>query len=61
MSMNLMTDDPDSLHKKKRHMKWDAKSKKYVVHEVGSDGRANKLRNESGAKINFKKKQPDMY
>ena len=24
MSMNLMTDDPDSIHKKKKHMKWDA-------------------------------------
>ena len=39
MSMNLLPDDAESLLKTKKHMKWDAKRKKYVETVVGRDGK----------------------
>lgn len=61
LNLNLLPDDAESLIKKKRHLKWDAKRKKYVEMTVDRDGKSHRIRNESGAMINDKKKDPEIY
>ena len=62
LNLNLIPDDENSLLKKKTQMKWDHKKKKYVQVKVGKDGNVQKLKNESGKLINYKKdKDPELY
>ena len=48
LNLNLLPDDAESLLKQKRHLKWDAKKKKYVEMTVDWDGHSHWIRNESG-------------
>lgn len=62
LNLNLIPDDENSLMKKKTQMKWDHKKKRYVQVQVGKDGKAQKLKNEAGKFINYKKdKDPELY
>jgi len=61
MAMNLDPDDMDGPNKGKRHLKWDQNKKRYVEHQEGRDGKAVRVRNESGKAVNDKKKAPEIY
>ena len=56
-----MPDDPESLLKQDRALKWDAKRKRYVEKIIGSDGKAYMPKNEAGKSIDAKKKDPELY
>eukprot|EP00743_Colponemidia_sp_Colp-15_P009448 GILK01010329.1.p1 GENE.GILK01010329.1~~GILK01010329.1.p1 ORF type:complete len:908 (-),score=253.28 GILK01010329.1:152-2638(-) len=60
MVLDLMADEHEGLNKNKRAMRWDQKKRKYVMTEIGADGRPLTKKNESGKRIKDNKKQ-DIY
>ena len=57
VQVNILPDDEGELLKRKKVMKWDSTKKRYMLKNIDSSGRVIKEKlNESGKKVNNKKK-----